>query len=102
MQWEGAKCQGLDPDIFFPENKGNGRYPPNYIPDPNNPRTREEAEFQVARQICRGGDGEGECPIRQQCLDHALANPSLEGVWGGYTEEGRRKLRKKLRRQRAA
>jgi hypothetical protein len=24
------------------------------------------------------------CPVRQECLDHALANHEQEGVWGGY------------------
>jgi WhiB family redox-sensing transcriptional regulator len=41
-----------------------------------------------ARALC------GECPVREECLDMALADPGLEGLWGGTIEAERRKLRK--------
>ena len=34
----------------------------------------------VARRICRT-----ECPVREKCLDHALANDERLSVWGGMT-----------------
>ena len=33
------------------------------------------------------------CPVRDECLDYALADPSLQGVWGGRTDAERRVLR---------
>jgi len=37
------------------------------------------------------------CDIQRDCLHYALAAGSIQGVWGGMTEEERRRL---LRRQR--
>jgi WhiB family transcriptional regulator, redox-sensing transcriptional regulator len=34
------------------------------------------------------------CPVRQPCLDTAMADSDLEGVWGGFTEKKRRQLRR--------
>lgn len=62
-----AACSGADPDLFFPERG-----------DPT-------AE---AKAVCRA------CPVRQQCLDHALANREKFGVWGGMSERERRRLRR--------
>ncbi len=39
-----------------------------------------------ALAICRG------CPVRQQCLEYALATRERHGVWGGKTPEQRRLL----------
>lgn len=33
------------------------------------------------------------CPVRQECLDHALANRTLTGVWAGTTSVDRRRIR---------
>ena len=35
------------------------------------------------------------CPVVAPCLDHALADPSLQGVWGGTTEADRDRIRDK-------
>ena len=51
-----AACRGLDPMIFYPV-------------------TDEEAED--AKDVC------DECPVREACLEHALAVREKEGVWGG-------------------
>ena len=32
------------------------------------------------------------CPVREECLDHALEMKERFGVWGGTTEKERRKL----------
>jgi WhiB family redox-sensing transcriptional regulator len=45
------------------------------------------------------------CLVRVECLDEALAQPGVAGVWGGTTAIGRRRLRRDpdapvLRRQR--
>jgi WhiB family redox-sensing transcriptional regulator len=62
---QSAACRGLDPSIFYP------------------PSEEEAAE---AKAIC------ATCPVRQPCLEHALANRERDGVWGGLTERERRRL----------
>lgn len=42
-----------------------------------------------ARQVC------AECPARVPCLEEALADPTLEGVWGGTSEHERDRMRRK-------
>jgi WhiB family redox-sensing transcriptional regulator len=41
-----------------------------------------------ARAICAG------CPVRAECLAHAVADPGLVGVWGGMTDRERQRLRR--------
>lgn len=62
-----ANCMGVDPDLFFPE-RGDS--------------TRE------AKEVCRG------CVVRDDCLDHALANGEKFGIWGGLSERERRRVRR--------
>jgi WhiB family redox-sensing transcriptional regulator len=66
-----AACRGTDTEIFYP-----------VTPD-------EEAE---ALSIC------ATCPVRAQCLDDAIRNREIYGIWGGTTPEQRRRIR----RERAA
>jgi WhiB family redox-sensing transcriptional regulator len=41
----------------------------------------------MAKQICAG------CPVRGDCLEHALASRELAfGIWGGLTAAERRAL----------
>lgn len=42
-----------------------------------------------ARAICEN------CPVREECLQMALAEPNLYGVWGGTTQAERRRLRRR-------
>jgi hypothetical protein len=39
----------------------------------------------------------GRCPVRQQCLDYALADPTLEGIWGGTSHKARKQMRRQQR-----
>lgn len=64
-----AVCSGVNPDIFFP--------------DPS-----DDATAEIAKRICAG------CPVREDCLEHAIAFNEREGVWGGYNEQERRSLRR--------
>jgi len=66
-----AACQGLDPDIFYPSS----------IDD------EEEA-----KAIC------AICPVRQPCLEHALAARERDGVWGGHTDRERRRIIRQRRK----
>jgi WhiB family redox-sensing transcriptional regulator len=60
-----AYCRGADPEVFFPHD-GVG--------------------VEVASRICVG------CPVREPCLEYALANRIEDGVWGGFSERARRRL----------
>jgi WhiB family transcriptional regulator, redox-sensing transcriptional regulator len=62
---ETAACYGLDPEIFFPT-------------------TEEEAG--LALSYC------GLCGVREKCLAWAIQNGERYGVWGGTTEQHRRRL----------
>lgn len=63
----GAVCAQTDPDAFFPEKGGS---------------TKE------AKRVCLG------CPVRETCLDWALARKEWFGVYGGKSERERRKILK--------
>jgi WhiB family transcriptional regulator, redox-sensing transcriptional regulator len=71
-----ALCRDTDPALFFPIG------------------TTGTALVQIdkAKQVC------GECAVRRDCLDFALATNQDSGIWGGLSEEERRAIR----RQRAA
>lgn len=76
-----AACRDTDPDLFFPVG------------------TTGTAIDQIAsaKTVC------GMCDAQAQCLEFALATNQESGVWGGTSEEERRKLRKAwLARQRRA
>ena len=45
-------------------------------------------QIETARRIC------GACTVNDECLEFALATNQEAGIWGGSTEEERRKLRK--------
>jgi WhiB family redox-sensing transcriptional regulator len=46
------------------------------------------AEGGAAKAIC------AQCDVRPECLQHALADPELRGVWGGTSERERQRMRR--------
>ncbi|HKH88822.1 MAG TPA: WhiB family transcriptional regulator [Acidimicrobiales bacterium] len=66
-----AACRGLDPDIFYPVS---------------------DDDAWEAKAVCDA------CPVRQTCLEHALAVREREGVWGGLTERERRRILRQRRK----
>ena len=42
----------------------------------------------AAKAVCMG------CPVRQRCLDYAIAHNERHGVWGGTTPDERRVIRR--------
>lgn len=68
-----AACRGADANLFFA---------------PPHQETKEERQGREsqAKAIC------ARCPVRRQCLDHALATREPYGVWGGLNEIERREL----------
>ena len=74
-------CRDSNPELFFPIGATGPALD----------------QIEAAKEIC------AECPVRAECLEFALATNQEAGVWGGTTEEERRKLRKAwLAKQRAA
>jgi WhiB family transcriptional regulator, redox-sensing transcriptional regulator len=53
-------------------------------------------QTEAAKAVCR------RCPVMDQCLQWALANPRLadHGVWGGLSEDERRNIRRRATRTR--
>lgn len=55
----------MDPDVFYPVS---------------------DEDAVTAKSIC------GQCPVREACLEYALAYRERDGVWGGATERERRRI----------
>ena len=69
--WRGhAACRDADPELFFPDD------------DIRSARV----QVKMAKLICRG------CPVSATCLNWALASGQEAGIWGGLTEDERRRL----------
>jgi WhiB family redox-sensing transcriptional regulator len=45
----------------------------------------------IARRVC------DDCPVKEPCLEYALANRIDHGVWGGCSERERRRILKRRR-----
>ena len=68
LAWQvDALCAQTDPEAFFPEKGGS---------------TRD------AKRVCAA------CLVRQDCLDYAMDNDERFGIWGGLSEQERRRLRR--------
>ena len=66
--WIGALCAEVDPELFFPRK---GQY----------------LEAQNAKRLCN------KCELKTECLELALKDPEMKGIWGGTTEQQRYKIR---------
>ena len=65
-----AACRDVDPELFFPGDDIRAA----------------RAQVKTAKLICRG------CPVSAICLSWALASGQEAGIWGGLTEDERRRL----------
>jgi WhiB family redox-sensing transcriptional regulator len=79
-----SACRDSDPDLFFPTGTTG--------------LATDKIRHSVA--ICSA------CAMQEECLQYALETNQEAGVWGGYAEDDRRRLRKRWlaerRRQRQA
>ena len=77
-----ASCRSIDPDLFFPVGATGMALD----------------QIDQAKAVCRA------CEARPACLEFALATNQEAGVWGGTSEDERRKLRRQwsARRRRPA
>ena len=62
-----AACRGDEVSVFFPDS-------------------HEDSRYVIA--ICVS------CPVKTECLNYALEDPSLKGVWGGTSARQRSRLRR--------
>lgn len=65
-----ALCREVDPELFFPE------------------RESDRCTSAAAVRICQS------CPVQTQCLEWAIDNQEMWGVWGGVSERRRRQFRR--------
>jgi WhiB family transcriptional regulator, redox-sensing transcriptional regulator len=65
--WELAACQSADPELFFPVSDIGPAI----------------ADIARAKAVCKS------CRIRLRCLDYAIENRQMHGVWGGTTADER-------------
>lgn len=82
-QWrELAACRDSDPDLFFPIGTTGPAI----------------EQIEEAKAVCQA------CIVREDCLQFSLNTNQEAGVWGGYAEDERRRLRKRwlAERRRAA
>lgn len=54
------------------------------------PDVGESIAARRPKAICR------ECPVRLACLDSALTHREAWGIWGGFTNKGRARIRRLL------
>lgn len=64
-----ASCTTVNPEDFFPTPGGGGN------------------TTKAVKEICAA------CPVQTACLEYALADRDLYGIWGGTTEAERDTLR---------
>jgi len=67
-----AACRDTDPDLFFPVGTTGPAI----------------EQIENAKAVCK------QCDAQADCLEFALATNQDSGIWGGTSEEERRKLRK--------
>jgi WhiB family transcriptional regulator, redox-sensing transcriptional regulator len=66
-----AACRDADADLFF---------------------ATDESRRQEALTLCAS------CPVRSECLEHAIVNRETYGIWGGADEHDRKRLVRQRRR----
>ena len=73
-----AVCRNEEPELFFPI----GNTGPALL------------QIEEAKAVCR------RCPVMEECLQWALEMGEDAGVWGGLSEDERRRLRRRAARSR--
>lgn len=69
-----AACRDADPELFF---------------------SNDDRDRDAAMALC------GDCPVRTECLEHALTTREAYGIWGGTDEHDRKRLVRRRRRNAA-
>lgn len=84
LDWRSlGACRNLGPDRFF-------------VDDDEADEADEEsfmAQVNAAKAVCNGTTSRQPCPVRVECLAYALENTIKYGVWGGWGEYERKRMR---------
>ena len=73
---ERAACRGINPDLFFPAGE----------------RDELSAEDTLrAKAVCAS------CSVQDECLIYAISNHVDHGVFGGFTEQERVRVKRRLK-----
>lgn len=67
-----AGCRFANPDLFFPPAGAGAAV----------------EQVEAAKSVCQG------CEVRNPCLQFAFETRQEAGIWGGTTEDERRRLRR--------
>lgn len=74
VDWrQAAACADLPSELFFPVGESG----------------ESADQIEAAKATC------GVCPVQTDCLEYALDTNQIAGIWGGYTAEERRPLRRR-------
>lgn len=73
-----ARCRDTNPELFFPVST-TGR--------------KNRRQIEQAKAVCN------RCPVANECLNWAFEN-SLDGIFGGTTEDERRSMRRQTKAKR--
>ena len=74
MEWlEKAECRGSDPELFFPSKL-------------------DSVQVLVALQLCMT------CQVQNECFEVASSDLTIEGIWGGTTQDQRKQLSRRQKR----
>ena len=68
-----SACRDSEPSLFFPVGTTGPALD----------------HISAAKAIC------AQCSVKEECLQYALESNQEAGVWGGYAEDERRRLRKR-------
>jgi len=68
---DGAACRSTDPNLFFPAGSTGAAV----------------EQIDAAKAICQS------CPVRGECLEFSMVTNQEGGIWGGLTEDERRRMR---------
>jgi WhiB family redox-sensing transcriptional regulator len=76
VRWrKDAACRASSPDLFFPVGTVGAAL----------------TEIESAKAVCSG------CAVREACLEFAMVTNQEFGVWGGTSEDERRRMRQESR-----
>ena len=64
-------CAQVDPELFFPDNPAES-----------------VINMKLVKPLCKS------CEFQTECLEYALSNRELLGIWAGTTEKDRARLRR--------
>src|SRR5258708_32665512 len=72
--WTLAACRNAEPELFFPISATSA----------------SGATVERAKRVCES------CPVQSQCLRYALRHRQEQGIWGGLTEDERRRMNRRM------